>query len=95
MTLEEARVAVLDELNREYRSKDDELVLLDDKTLTKKYGWIFFYNSKRFMETRNFIYALGGNGPVVLERESGRISRLGTARSAEEEVAVFERVNGL
>jgi hypothetical protein len=91
MTIVDAKAAALNAVSGLYRSQDDELVILDDKTVEKSYGWIFFFNSKRFLETCNFLYALGGNGPIVVERESGRVTRLGTARPVEEEVAAFER----
>lgn len=95
MTLEEATRAVLEELNRKVSSSNEEMVLLDRDTMVKPYGWIFFYNSRRFVETGNVIYALGGNGPVVVERTTGRITHLGTARPFEEEVADFEGKNYL
>jgi hypothetical protein len=95
MTLDDARYAVLALLNRNTGASNDELVLLDERTQEKPYGWVFFFNTRRFVETRNFVFALGGNGPVVVERETGRITLLGSARPPEKEIAEFERQSGL
>lgn len=63
-------------LNSKYPRVGDELVILEDRTVVKAYGWVFFYNTRRFVETGNFLHALGGNGPVVYERASGDIVEL-------------------
>lgn len=93
MTLDDARRAVLALLNRNAGASSEELVLLEERTLEKPYGWVFFFNTKRFAETRDLVHALGGNGPVVVERETGRISPLGSARPPETEIAEYERQN--
>lgn len=90
-----ARALALKSINDDYANPDDELVILDERTITKPYGWIFFYDSKRHTETRSFLDALGGNGPIVVEAESGEITELGTARAPEKEIAAFEQKRGL
>lgn len=40
-------------------------------------GWEFSYNSRAFLEERNFSLALAGNGPVVVPR-SGEAPYLGS-----------------
>jgi hypothetical protein len=89
VTLDDAKNAVLRELNKG-RSVDEELVLMEEHTIAKPYGWIFFYNSRRYVETRDFLHALEGNGPVVVERRTGRMTHLGTARPTDEVIADFE-----
>jgi hypothetical protein len=88
ITLEDARELALATL-RTFKSSE-ELVLLEARTIEKPYGWVFFYQSRRFVETGDVLHALGGNGPLVIERDSGRITVLGTARGVEEELRVFE-----
>jgi hypothetical protein len=90
MTRTEATQIVLEELVRVSRTVGEELVVLDEHTIEKPYGWIFFYNTRRYVETGDFIYGLGGNGPLVVESSTGRISRLGTARPLEDEIAAYE-----
>lgn len=71
------------------------LALVDERTIHKPYGWVFFYASRRYMETRNIVHAIAGNGPVVVLADSGEVVTLGTARRSEEEIASFERARGL
>lgn len=71
-----------------------ELVILDDLTRPKPYGWIFFYNSKKFLETDDIMWALAGNGPAVVLHD-GEVHFLTTAYPIEEAIAMFERENKL
>ncbi|MBW8185385.1 YrhB domain-containing protein [Shewanella nanhaiensis] len=57
----------------------EELVILDDETLTESFGWVFFYNTKKFQETGDFRYMVGGNAPIIIDKKSGRLSETGTA----------------
>jgi hypothetical protein len=43
------------------------------------FGWVFFYTSKRYLETGNISYALAGNAPFVVRRDSGDVHDFGTA----------------
>jgi hypothetical protein len=67
-----------------------EVVILDNQTIEKEYGWIFFYNSKKFLETGNFRDGLVGNSPVLVERDTGKIHELGTANPVSESIKKFE-----
>lgn len=73
---------------------ETELIILSERTIQKPYGWIYFYTSRRWLETRSIEYAIGGNGPLVVLRETGEIVTLGTARTSEEEIAAFEAETG-
>jgi len=74
----------------DYPSTDRDLVVLEKSTIEKPYGWVFFYNSRRFIETGNFGYALGGNGPILVTKETGKIIGFGTAYSIEDQLEKFE-----
>src|SRR5687768_2200550 len=95
MTLERAREALLECLNRNVDTDDEECALLEQFTIEKPYGWVFIYNAKRYVETGDFAHALVGNGPVVVERTTLRITPLGTAFPVDETVARFEREHQL
>ncbi|MHB8501933.1 MAG: YrhB domain-containing protein [Candidatus Acidiferrales bacterium] len=47
------------------------LVILDNKTQSKDFGWVFFYTSKKFLETHDKKYLVPGNGPLVIDRSDG------------------------
>lgn len=71
------------------------VAIIESRTLQKPYGWVFFYNSRRFLETGNPLEALGGNGPIVVERAEGRLHQLGSALPPDASIAEFERSHGL
>jgi len=91
----EARQKIAMLLGERSRYVAGGLVLVEEMTLTKPYGWIFFYNSRRYMDTRDILDAIAGNGPVVVLADTGEVVTLGTALRPEEEIALFERNRGL
>ncbi|WP_051891001.1 YrhB domain-containing protein [Chryseobacterium sp. JM1] len=56
-----------------------EIVLIDKKIAKKSYGTIFFYTSKKWLETGDDRYAIAGNAPFLIESETGNIIEFGTA----------------
>ena len=74
-----------DELNTfgselpDYENPNIELVILEDRTQEHDFGWVFFYNSKKYIESGNFRDAIAGNAPLIVDRKSGQIHITGTA----------------
>jgi len=91
MDIEEAKARVVREINRAYAARDDELVLLEDETITKDYGWVFFYQSRRFLMTGSLSDRLAGNGPVIVLRGDGSIHQLGGNEPVDAMLESFER----
>jgi hypothetical protein len=60
----------------------------------KPYGWVYSYTSRLYAETGDFRYAIGGNGPIVVERATGKLHTLGTANHPDISVAQFEKEQG-
>ncbi|MGQ0595702.1 YrhB domain-containing protein [Aquabacterium sp.] len=52
------------------------------------HGWIFFYNTKRFLETGGATYALAGNGPIYVSRH-GAVHVLPSSRPWEDAIKEF------
>jgi hypothetical protein len=71
------------------------VAIMEDRTIRKSYGWIFFYNSRRYLETGSPLEALAGNGPIVVERADGSLHQLGSAQQPDASIAEFERAHGL
>ncbi|MFB6455594.1 YrhB domain-containing protein [Chitinophaga sp. Hz27] len=59
-----------------------ELAWLFDTPKEFEYGWVFFYQSKKFVETRNPMYGLGGNGPIIINKFDGSVRKLRSARNS-------------
>lgn len=91
MNIEAALDLVAMDLNAHYDVEDDELIIVKEETIEKPYGWVFFYNSRRYLETDDFSYALAGNGPAVFNRHKASIDYLGTALPIEDEIVRYEQ----
>jgi Immunity protein 35 len=68
----------------------DRWLVLDDKIIERPFGWIFFYNSEKFLTTRNVIHRLAGNGPVFVNRETGAVAFFGSTPPLEVILAEYE-----
>ena len=53
------------------------------------FGWVYFYNSKEFVETGNFDSSLVGNAPVIVDRHDGKLYGTGTSRPIEHYLREF------
>ena len=71
-------------------SPDDAYVVLDEHTIERDWGWVFFYNSQTYRETGDDRYALLGNAPYIVRRSDGALFVTGTAYPIEEYIADFE-----
>lgn len=74
ISLEQAISTVEDELKRISKNiKDDEVLLSRSSIKTRKYGWVFFYNSRKYIETGAYEFALLGNHPMYVDKGTGSI----------------------
>jgi hypothetical protein len=90
MTEHEAREVALRYVKQKEREVGCELILLDDATFERKFGWVFFYDSRRHAETGDFREALAGNAPVVVTRKDGQPHETGTAFPLEHYLKSYE-----
>ena len=67
-----------------------QLTILNEYTIEKPYGLIFFYTSKQFKETGDFKYAIAGNAPFLVENTTGRVVNFGTAMADEYYITGYE-----
>lgn len=70
---------------------DEELALLEDHTLERAFGWVFYYQSRQFLETGDYAHALGGNAPFIVDRRDGSVHLTGTGRPIEYYLQRYER----
>lgn len=90
MTEDEAR-AVAAATMEPFQREGFEIAILDGETMEYDFGWVFFYQSKAFMESGNISLALAGNAPVVVTRKDGKAHITGTALPLEQYLARFEK----
>jgi hypothetical protein len=86
-TVQQARAIADEHLNASSPPVD----IIDAVTQEHEFGWVFFYDSRRYLETGKFSERLAGNAPVLVERQSGRVWVLGTARSVDFYLTKFRR----
>ena len=67
-----------------------ELVILEDKTVEKDFGWVFFYTTKKYLESRNPGDLLPGNAPLVVERADGSTHFLSTSLPPNRAIEEYE-----
>ena len=82
MNREEARAAVMECLQRREIGGPENLIIIDSSTIEKPYGWIFSYNSRRYLETGDIRYMVLGGGPIVVIAATGEIIELGSHPSS-------------
>lgn len=63
----------------------DEFLVIEELTKEVEEGWVFFYDSKSFVETGDPMAALAGNCPIFVRR-SGKVAMLPTGRPWEDSV---------
>lgn len=90
LTRAEAVQVVNDKLKQKSVTVGHELVLLEKETKETSFGWVFFYDSKKFIETGNMEFAIAGNGPVIVNKNNGEIVFHGSRKSAIQLIAEYE-----
>jgi hypothetical protein len=88
LTVEEA-TRLAREWVQHHSSVSDEVVLNEEQTIARPYGWFFFYNTKQFLATRDMDDALFGNAPILVDK-CGHVHVTGTANPIEHYVAEFD-----
>jgi hypothetical protein len=69
----------------------DPFVVVEKSTIEKPFGWVFFYNSKKFVDTGVSRYRLAGNGPVIVDKFTGTVEFYGSGKPVEEIIQDYEK----
>ena len=70
---------------------DHDMVIQEKKTEERDFGWVFFYTTRKFLETGDKKYLVPGNAPLVVEREDGSTHFLGTSLPPNRAIERFEQ----
>jgi hypothetical protein len=92
LTLDEARLSVLSELRRSngVLTGPEEIVIVDEHTIVRPWGWVFFYTSRGWLDGDDR-YALGGNAPIIVDRTDGSLHVTGAAEPIEHYIQNYEK----
>ena len=74
-----------------YPGGPTDFVILDQFTIERPYGWVFFYDSKRHQETGAFEDLVAGNAPILVTKHDGAVHVTGTAHATEHYLDNYER----
>jgi len=91
MTKDEARAAAQEFVRDMASAIGLELLLLEDLTQEEEFGWVFFYDSKAYVEDGESSLALAGNAPFIIDRRTGALHETGTALPTERYLSSFRR----
>jgi hypothetical protein len=74
LDISEARKIAITFINKEFDLSDinDKVILLREETVETEKGWVFYYNSEKFVQTKDFSFMLMGNNPVFVSKNSGQ-----------------------
>jgi len=86
ITFEQANQLALEYIkpSAEYIKKtlpDDDIVV--EHSIEFPDCWLFFLNSKKYLETHNIIHRLLGGGPVIVGKENGDVYQGGSGGTVE------------
>lgn len=94
MIKDEARQIALAHVKAMEREAQLELVILDAHTIERSYGWVFFYDSQRHVQSGDFRDSIAGNAPILITKADGKIHETGTAMPIEHYLKKFDAEYG-
>jgi hypothetical protein len=78
-------------LVRSILGNNDEIAILEGETIVKPWGFIFFYQSVRFLESGRVSDMLAANAPYFVNRYTGEVIPTGSAKPVEEYIKEYEQ----
>ena len=69
---------------------EGKAAIIPELTITRPYGWVFFYQSREYILDPKVEHMLLGNAPIIVDRINGEIRVTGTARPTDEYLAEYE-----
>jgi hypothetical protein len=60
-----------------------DLLLIPEETIEFEYGWVFFYQTKEYIETGDVMQMAVGNAPIIVDKNSGELKLTGTGYPVE------------
>ena len=87
ITAENAR-AIADQFLKILYGPATDAVIVDQGTREEGFGWVYFYDSKEYLETGDISTMLVGNAPLIVDW-NGRVYQTGTAFPPEDYIEGF------
>jgi hypothetical protein len=74
----------------QWRPVGYEPVIVDEDTIERDFGWVFFWTSREYLETQDYHYALAGNCPIIVNKFDGSTHVTGSAHASEYYIKEYE-----
>lgn len=74
------------------RTSVDPAILVEN-TVKTDFGWVFFWTSKKYLETQKFEDALAGNAPLIVDKRDGTVHETSTAYPIDEMIERYRKAN--
>ncbi|MDH3750122.1 MAG: YrhB family protein [Gammaproteobacteria bacterium] len=68
-----------------------EVVIVEDDTMQIEGGWVFFCQSRKFLETGDSMDMLVGDGPIIVSSSDGALHTTGSAHPPEFYIKNFQK----
>ena len=92
MDQKNAKQLVIEKLAEKVNSHEPvEWLIIENETIEKEWGWVFFYQSRLYMETNNFTEMLTGNAPYIVNKHTGDVVITGTAYPLDFYIQEYEK----
>ena len=91
LTKLECQKIIESQLSSHSEGTDMILIILDRCTIERDWGWVFFYQNKRYLESGDFRHMAGGNAPYIINRFTGIFELAGTEHEIEHYIKEYEQ----
>jgi hypothetical protein len=72
-------------------SEKYDFVILENRTVERPFGWVFFYTTRQYAQSRDPKYLVPDCAPLVVLRASGSIDRLATSVPPARAIDIYEQ----
>ncbi len=84
-----AEKAILDVLGKVQAELDDQFVITE--VIEQDFGWVFFFNTKVYVQTGNSSSSLAENLPLIFDKSDGYVYTSETAASFDSYIEQYRR----
>ncbi len=91
ITREQAEQLVYERINAPNPQWPDKPEMTITETQERETGWLVYWTTRQWHETRDIRHAIAGNGPYLVCREDGTLFETGTVPPIEERIRDAER----
>jgi hypothetical protein len=87
---EEAKKLAMERI-LQWRHVGYEPVIVDEYTVERDFGWVFFWTSREYLEMQDDQYALAGNCPIIVNKFDSSTHGTGSARDSQYYISEYEK----